>query len=408
VRLSLEIWRRELGVYSEILDRVIHASRRRGERLAMVGGGVRDVLIDRGIRDLDLVIEGDAHALARALERDHGGKAQLYSSFGTAEWSLGDLSVDLATARTETYAQPGALPQVRASGLEEDLRRRDFSINAMAVVLGTEAPTVLDLQGGLEDLESRQLRVLHPRSFLDDPTRIWRALRFAVRLDFGLAPETEALLKDALDAHCLESVTLQRQGAELDRALAESQRGELIRLASDWDLWRSLSPSLTLASLGELSEVGTEAGSSALAWLVLGSALPPSERKRLVDLVPGGGECQRQWIRADGAVREAEKSPLLASSQSPRSQVARVLEALSAEDLDLLSQRSGSESRAWLKWWKQEGRGIQSGVDGHQLQSLGFEPGPAIGRAKSAALDAARDGASADEQLADACAVDRD
>jgi tRNA nucleotidyltransferase/poly(A) polymerase len=405
---TFQSWGEALGGHQDVLDRITGICARQGVRVALVGGGVRDLLIGRGIRDLDLVIEGDAPEVARALEGAHGGRAQIHPSFGTATWSFEGRSVDLASARIETYGMPGALPEVRASSLEDDLARRDFSINAMALLIEPGSCTLLDPCGGREDIAARQLRVLHENSFRDDPTRIWRAARFASRMDLDLEPCTRVWMQRALDSDCLKTISLQRFGAELDRAFAEEGRMKLVRLARDWDLWTQISPSLAEAPFVELEEMHVDSGSAALSWLVLAAELPSAERERLALLTPGASEARRQWIRGDSLVEEGGRAAPLLDPKSTPSEVARTLEEMSPVELQLLDLRAGPVTRGWVQWWMEEGSRIVSVVDGHQLQALGFQPGPNIGRAKAAALDAARNGESEEEQLAAACRVSRD
>src|SRR4051794_15827757 len=190
----------------------------------VVGGAVRDVLLGRPPRELDVVVEGDAVALARRL----GEPDAVHERFGTAR--VGD--VDLAAARTETYAAPGALPDVALGAtVEEDLARRDFTVNALAVRLadGTGAAW----PGALEDLEAGRLRVLHERSFRDDPTRLLRMARYAARLGFPAEPGTAALAREAIAGGALATVTGPRTGAELRLALGEPLPEVFAELARD-------------------------------------------------------------------------------------------------------------------------------------------------------------------------------
>jgi len=143
-----------------------------GDPVYLVGGAVRDLLLGRGRADIDLVVEGDAAVLASELEAD----VISHERFGTAKVRLDGHDVDIATARSEAYPHPGALPVVEPATLAEDLRRRDFTINAMAIPLRGE-PRLIDPHGGQADLAAKLLRVLHPRSFEDDPTRAIRAAR---------------------------------------------------------------------------------------------------------------------------------------------------------------------------------------------------------------------------------------
>jgi tRNA nucleotidyltransferase (CCA-adding enzyme) len=217
-RLEPAIW--------QLLQQVTTAAQERGWNLYLVGGGVRDVLLtsDREsllLQDIDLVVDGyhrsmDDHAgveLASVIQQMHPQvKVTIHGEFQTAAltWHqdlvLGNLLMDIATARTEFYPYPAANPQVEASSIRQDLYRRDFTINALAVRLTppkrgefSRKGDLLDFFGGLLDLRSRQIRVLHANSFIEDPTRIYRAVRFAVRLGFTIEPQTEEYIRYAID-----------------------------------------------------------------------------------------------------------------------------------------------------------------------------------------------------------------
>ena len=175
---------------SSLLDLIHHIadeSSALGFAIYLVGGSVRDLLLARPIVDLDLTLEGDAIKLARALVKKHGGDLTTHEKFFTAMWSLQSQvsnlqSLDLISTRRETYPHPGALPTVTKSTLDDDLRRRDFTVNAMAIrVDGDHFGELYDPLHGQADLEKKLIRVLHPNSFLDDPTRIFRTIRYAER-----------------------------------------------------------------------------------------------------------------------------------------------------------------------------------------------------------------------------------
>jgi tRNA nucleotidyltransferase (CCA-adding enzyme) len=186
----------------------------------LVGGPVRDLLLGRDVRDLDFVVESGARLLAEEVARRAGGKARIHEPFLAARVILSpDPAIDILTARTERYRHPGALPEVEPAGIEEDLWRRDFSVNALALEVDGEA--IVDPAGGVADLERRLIRVLHEESFLDDPTRILRALRLSTRLDFSIESHTAALLAEAVAQGSLGSVSGQRLWREVALALEE-------------------------------------------------------------------------------------------------------------------------------------------------------------------------------------------
>jgi tRNA nucleotidyltransferase (CCA-adding enzyme) len=188
----------------------------------VVGGAVRDALLDRTPRELDLVVEGDAIAVARRAAARVAGELTVHERFGTAAVRADGYELDLAAARRETYARPGALPDVElGASIEEDLGRRDFSVNAIAVALADGRVT--EWPGARADLAAGVLRVLHDRSFADDPTRMLRLVRYAHRLGFSAEPHTRALVDPAL----LATVSGDRLGAELRLLMAEGALGAL-------------------------------------------------------------------------------------------------------------------------------------------------------------------------------------
>ncbi|MBI3167337.1 MAG: CCA tRNA nucleotidyltransferase [Chloroflexi bacterium] len=201
----------------------------------LVGGSVRDLLLGRPINDLDVIVEGDAIALGKKLVETYGGKLTPHFKFNTAIWYLPESTdfVDLITARKEVYEKPGALPNVTPSTIEDDLRRRDFTINAIAVRLGGEGfGEILDPLKGQADLGRGVIRALHPKSFLDDPTRIFRAIRYEGRYSFSIVPSTvDQINPEALKV--LHSLSGERIRHELDLILDEGHAAlTMLRVAS--------------------------------------------------------------------------------------------------------------------------------------------------------------------------------
>ncbi|HUV44161.1 MAG TPA: hypothetical protein VMW13_04940 [Dehalococcoidales bacterium] len=214
-----------------------------GHHLYLVGGVVRDLLLDRSNLDLDLVVEGDALALAQQAASVTQGKLTVYRRFGTARLRWGKWSIDFVRARSETYDRPGALPRVTPGSLSEDLFRRDFTINAMAINLNPGCyGEVIDIYGGRADLEKKYIRVLHEKSFTDDATRIWRALRYEQRLDFHLETDTRRLL--ARDIPMLDTISSDRIRHELDLVLKEAQPEKVLRRAKELKVLSRLHPAL--------------------------------------------------------------------------------------------------------------------------------------------------------------------
>ena len=218
----------------KVIRDIGRAADRQGLRAYIVGGIVRDIILGRKNLDIDIVTEGPAIPFAQSVAKATGAKVTVYPQFGTAtlHWPFG-LRLDLVAARQESYPHPGALPQVRTGTLRDDLFRRDFTINAMAVCLNCDRwGQLVDEFGGLRDAREKKIRVLHERSFSDDPTRILRCVRFEQRLRFHIEPWTLGLLKQALrpagssrgeEEKVFDNVKPPRYFTEFKKMLAEEQ-----------------------------------------------------------------------------------------------------------------------------------------------------------------------------------------
>lgn len=342
------------------LERIAAAS---ADPVYVVGGAVRDRLLGRDRADLDLVMVGDVVALASSL-----GAAPLaeHDRFGTAKLELDGHEVDLAAARTETYARPGALPEVApAPDIESDLARRDFTINAMALPL-RGAARLIDPHGGAADLRSGVLRVLHPRSFADDPTRAIRAARYAARFGFELESGTERGLRAA----DLATVSADRRAAELRRLAGEASAVRGIELLSAWGLARPRPGGLELAARVE-ELLGTD------PW----RGEVERERALLVAaLGPEGGETELAAARPE---RPSEAVELARGRDPVELVLARALGA------------------GWLDDHMARWRHVGLEIDGSDLLAAGVVQGPALGRGLEAALRAKLDGelSGRDEEL---------
>lgn len=214
-RLSLDILNllRDAGVCAEEMGFEAYA----------VGGLVRDLFLRRDNLDIDVVIEGDGIAFASRFSVEHGARLLTYEKFGTANIVLPDgFKLDVATARTETYERPAALPLVRPGSIKDDMFRRDFSINTLAVGLNPgRFGDLLDFFHARDDIRKKLVRVLHDRSFIDDPTRIFRAARFEKRFGFKMDDTTEKLIRDAVSAGFIERLSGYRISSELRVILKE-------------------------------------------------------------------------------------------------------------------------------------------------------------------------------------------
>ncbi|MBI2305255.1 MAG: CCA tRNA nucleotidyltransferase [Chloroflexi bacterium] len=212
--------------------------------LYLVGGALRDILLHRPVVDVDLVVEGDAILVAQRMKDSLGGEVTVHSRFGTAKYRRGSLSMDIATARKESYAHPGALPTVSRGTLLEDLARRDFTINAMAAPLSLpHLGLVIDPFSGQSDITRRLIRILHPKSFVDDATRILRALRYEQRLAFHLEDETETFLRR--DVGMLSTISGDRIRREMELVLTEEEPELALQRAQELGVLQSIHPHLS-------------------------------------------------------------------------------------------------------------------------------------------------------------------
>ena len=255
--------------------------------LYIIGGSVRDLMLNSSIKDFDLTVEGDAIALAQSLAKKHGGKVTAHSKFGTAKWFLPkDLAsqasdtLDLISARSETYEHPVALPTVEVGSMDDDIRRRDFTINTLALRLdGEHFGELRDDLNGLDDLKKGVIRVLHDKSFIDDPTRMYRAVRYAERYGFKIADETLALIPEARGL--VEKLSSQRIRHELDLILEEWSAATMLTHLCELDLLEPIHPALSCdrTTHARLTDIHTYRGLQHLSpWNVTkGEQMNPSD-----------------------------------------------------------------------------------------------------------------------------------
>jgi tRNA nucleotidyltransferase (CCA-adding enzyme) len=340
------------------LERVRDGAARAGVDAYVVGGAVRDLLLGLERADLDIVVEGDQAAFVREL----GGEARSYERFGTATVVLDGHTVDVASARSESYPHPGALPEVRPGRLADDLARRDFTVNAIAIPLVAEAEPI-DPHGGMDDLAAGRLRALHERSFVDDPTRAVRAARYAARLGFEVEPRTLGRLRDA----DLGAVSAERVEAELRRLAAEPDAIEALRLLVDWGL----------------ADADVERAATALAILEHGRWRELADR---AEVLLDAGEVAAGAYRREPHV-EAVRQLVAVLPERP-SVCVRSARGKTGVEL-VLARALGAE---WLDEYVERWRHVRLEVSGDDLLAADVPEGPAIGRGLEAALAAKLDG----------------
>jgi tRNA nucleotidyltransferase (CCA-adding enzyme) len=373
------------------LQQVAEIAARLEMSLYIVGGPVRDCLLRRAVTDLDLTTEGDALTLARTAAHELGGAWQKFERFGTAKLFFpGRTSpIDLATTRTETYAHPGALPDVTRGTIHTDLIRRDFTFNALAIRLdGAHQGELIDLHDGEQDLRQGLLRVLHARSFEDDPTRLLRGARFEQRFSFAFADDTLPLIPPALPA--------------LNRVSGDRLRNELELIFNEV---QPLKPLLRLYELGILPQIDpafvidewiaarfqTQAApfDRFTCWAWLTCRLPELSLTRFSQRV--------NLARAD-AVDAAQVKAVRGAQETigqlrSRSKIYRALAAYSDRALRAaLTVIDQPEAQKNIVLCLNELRDVRPALDGHQLRALGAPRGPALGQLLEQIHDAVLDG----------------
>ncbi len=375
-------------------------------RLWLVGGVVRDLLCQAPPgRDVDLAVEGDAPALASDLAARIGGRLRaVHAAFGTASVEVqtadgATLILDLASSRVERYPSPGALPEVAPAPIEDDLYRRDFSVNALAIELRAvdgqlRAGRLLDPFGGRADLVTGRLRLLHEKSLRDDPTRMLRGVRLAARLALRPDPAAAAQIQAALEAGYLSLVSHERVLTELCLSLEEPRPDETLRLADAWGLTSQVIPGLAwseaLAARCErllLAPGGAPAGGP-LVWAglllydldaeglaAIAARYPlPTEAADLLRQLPG--------LHA--------VAPLLMPGL-PNSGVDRLLRPFSVTALTVLHYAEPAAAATTSRYLR-ELRTMRAPLNGNDLRRLGIAPGPLLGQTLEALRAATLDG----------------
>ena len=358
----------------EAARRIAHDS---GLSLYLVGGSVRDLLLGRGTRDLDLVTAGDAPSMAAAVAEQLGGRLIAHRQFGTATVELDALRLDFSTARRETYPRPGALPQVVPSNMDDDLGRRDFSINAMALCLaGAGEGSLLDPRRGQGDLDHGLVRVLHSASFIDDPTRMFRAVRYEQRLGFNIERETLRLFQKALDQNALNTLSGDRIRRELESILEEERPASALLRADALGLLRAVHPGLSASAVVAIESSGPHSPLVYLAALAhpLSSQQAAAFASRL--------NMPREWVYVvrDAAALHLDAYQLDAQDIKP-SQVVAMLNARHGSALDAArSICAGSQAAHSIERYLSEWRHATPSLKGGDLPALGVSPGPETGR----------------------------
>ncbi len=371
----------------------------------LAGGPVRDALLGAPVQDLDFSVEGDAPALARMLAVRTGGRAVVHPQFGTATVILpptqdegADGRIDLVTARSERYPRPGRLPVVAPGSIMDDLARRDFTINAMALPLSGPGTELLDPLGGLDDLRAGIIRFLHPLSFVDDPTRMMRAVRYEQRFGFRISEETSDGMAIAISSGCMETVSGDRWRHELERILNEENPVAPLLRTLDAGLLEGLHPAF--GQPGANGEFGLQlltpfrdsggALTQEHCLAALFSPLTESEAEKGIQRLGLRGQ-QAALARDTIGLRDSE--PLILGSAGRPSELVRILEGRDEKAVldwaDLTRDEGVAEA---LRRYAEEWRFVRPEVSGVELLAMGVAQGPGVGKILEGLREARLDG----------------
>jgi tRNA nucleotidyltransferase (CCA-adding enzyme) len=402
------------------VDAVLKQARTEKVAVFLVGGPVRDHLLGLPVRDVDLlVVPQEDRSASWLAERASGGEIPVvaHGRFQTVTLGKGEGKIDLATARSESYAHPGALPTVEPGTLETDLARRDFTVNALAVPLSPVArrrhPGLVDVQGGLRDLHEKVLRVHHARSFSDDPTRALRAARLGPRLGFSLTRGSRTALRDSLREGAFGRVSGDRLRREIDKTFLDARLhlnpADALRRLASWHVLAALEPGLELprSTLTPLRRLGRaladppfavrgRPGLAGLAvWL---GPLAPGLRRRTAGRLGLRGEALKRVVDFPAA-RDRWLAQL--AKARGRGVVDGLLGAIPDEELLALHAWAPPPMARRIARWAGEDRRRRLPIDGRDLLAAGLE-GPAVGRALARVRTAFLDGevASREEAMA--------
>ncbi len=406
----------------EVLATVQQVANGLGEPVYLVGGMVRDLLLGRPNEDVDLVVEGDGIQFARALADEARGRSHPHAPFLTAVVTLPDGNrVDVASARTEFYRTPAALPEVATSLIRQDLYRRDFTINALAIALaGDRHGELVDFFGGRKDLHRKEIRVLHSLSFIDDPTRAIRAVRYARRLGFKIAPDTRNLIATAIHEGMFDRLSGQRLRRELEHLLDESHPTPSLALLAELGLLPAISPDLAWSEdvRSFLLEVEGQ-----LAWYRLErlGAMPESWLLYLGGLIlhAGAGAHERLVVRLQLSGELASRTLALpdgvaevAAASDPgltRSERVSIVESHAPEVLLLAMAGLDFDARRRVADAVVAAVRVSPSVTGREIVAAGVAPGPHVGLALKKTRNALVDGViEHDEALRYAISVARE
>ena len=380
------------GVRLSVLRELSQLAAGLGIDLYLVGGSVRDVLADASLTDIDIMATGNPERLVESIRDRRNATVRNASAFGTWSLTVRGVDVDLATARRETYERPGALPTVIPGTVEDDLARRDFSINAMAISLGESSwGTLLDPHDGVTDLSRGVIRVLHDRSFEDDATRILRAIRYACRLDFRLEPRTEMLLEQGLAF--LSTISPDRVRHEIERIFREERAGDMVEMAGKLGVLPAIHPALR-AEQKTLRAIKSDPQNHARKGDLLLGSMVQSATGHDVEPIIERLNLNSDWTQIlRDVARVRERLPELEEDEVTRSRVYRTLHGHDLRAVESCTLAAGHPKVAkWLRLYLDELQHVRPLLNGDDLMALGVREGPEVGLLLRKLLDAKLDG----------------
>lgn len=385
-----------------------------GFRAYLVGGCVRDLLRGEENLDLDIVVEGDGVGFARKLGKKISARVTVHERFRTAKVIAGPMKIDVATARTEYYESPAALPVVEMSSIKKDLYRRDFTINTLAVKLNpSEFGQLVDFFGSQRDIKEKTIRVLHNLSFVEDPTRAFRAVRFAVRFGFKISKHTENLIKLTLRMGLFERLSGARLYEELRLIFEEREPHLVISHLDQYGLLKAIHPSLELSERLEALMLSLQ---ETLLWfeLLFTGDKPDAGRMYLAALLSGLGEAERDAALERLSIPRRMHKAVLADMESannaikrmPFKEPAAIYDAFSPMDLEAallcMALSMDDNKKKEVSRYLLDLRRIRPILTGDDLKGLGVPPGPVYTRILNQVLHEKLSGrlSSKDEELA--------
>lgn len=354
-----------------------------------VGGFVRDLILGAPSEDVDVVVEGDAPKLARKANEILGGKLVENKDFGTASISMPRYRLDFSTARQEFYAQPASLPEVERASLKKDLFRRDFTINTLAFQLNhARFGQLYDYYKGIKDLESKTLRVLYSLSFVEDPLRIFRAVRFAVRLGFEIEPESKTLIKNALRSKVLNKVSKDRLGKELNLVFREKRVMPVVKELANLGVLAELFPKLSLTPenyriIREIEELLLQMDQAEREQvnptpLFIAALFYGKSRLDLFSKLHRIRISRRDVDMVANLLHDADTvAGMLTEEGLPPEQVYDIFNKMAFEArIFVLALAKGSLPREYYESFSRKMKNLNPTLTGRDLLNMGLEPGP--------------------------------